>query len=159
MRHLFLRLCALLTALGLPACDSNLLAQLKPGITTAAEVRRIMGEPGMEWLNADGSRTWEYTRQPEGYQCFMITLGANGLLRQVEQVITPENQARVARGMSKDDVRRLLGKPRSIQTFRLKQEEVWDWKVAREVTTDQFFNVHFNLNGQVVGTSSSMDMH
>lgn len=158
MRQLLLRLCALLAALGLPACDSNLLAQLRPGITTAAEARRIMGEPGMEWKNPDGGRTWEYTRQPEGFECFMLTLGPDEVLRSVEQVITPENLARVRPGMSKDDIRRLLGKPRSVQTFALKQEEVWDWKVGKEVTTDVFFNVHFDLDGHVLTTSRSQDM-
>lgn len=158
MRQFFLRLCALLSALGLPACDNDLLARLKPGVTTASEVRRIMGEPGMEWKNPDGGRTWEYTRQPEGNQCYMITLGPDEVLKSVEQVITPENQARVRPGMSKDDIRRLLGKPRSVQTYSLKQEEVWDWKVGKEVTTDVFFNVHFDMLGQVLTTSRSVDM-
>ena len=158
MRQLLLRLCALLAALGLPACDGTLLAQLKPGVTTAVEVRRIMGEPGMEWKNPDGGHTWEYTRQPEGSECFMLTLGADDVLKSVDQVITPENLARVARGMNKDEIRRLLGKPRSVQVFSLKQEEVWDWKLGKEVTTDQFFNVHFDLDGRVVTTSRSQDM-
>ncbi len=158
MRQLFLRLCALLAALGLPACDGYVQPQLKPGISTAAEVRRLMGEPGMEWKNPDGSRTWEYTRQPEGSECFMLTLGPDDVLKSLEQVITPENLAKVRPGMGKDDIRRLLGKPRSVQTFALKQEEVWDWKTGKEITTDQFFNVHFDPDGHVLTTSRSQDM-
>lgn len=157
MRQLLLRLCALIAALGLPACDGYVQSQLKPGVSTAAEVRRLMGEPGTIWRNADGSRTWEYTRQPEGSECFMLTLGPDEVLKSMEQVITPENLARVTRGMSQDEIRRLLGKPRSVQTFALKREEVWDWKIGREVTTDQFFNVHFDLDGRVLTTSRSQD--
>ncbi len=76
----------------------------------------------------------------------------------MEQVITPANLAKIQPGLSQEQVRRLLGQPRSVQFFALKQEEVWDWKVGKEITTDQFFNVHFNSNGYVVGTSSSVDM-
>jgi outer membrane protein assembly factor BamE (lipoprotein component of BamABCDE complex) len=155
MRFLILKLCALLAMLGLNACDSTVMQQLKPGISTEAEVRGLMGEPGMEWKNDDGSRTWEYTRQPEGSACYMLTLGTNGVLRSIEQVLTPENLARVRPGMNKDQVRRMLGKPRSIQTFPLKPEEVWDWKVGQEMGTDQLFNVHFDPSGQVTGTSRS----
>lgn len=157
MRQLLLRLCALLAALGLPACDG--VTRLRPGISSAAEVRNIMGEPGMEWQNPDGSRTWEYSRQPEGKECFMLTLGPDAVLQSVEQVITPENLARVRPGMGKDEIRRLLGKPRSVQAYALKQEEVWDWKTGREVATDQFFNVHFDPDGRVFRTSQSQDMH
>lgn len=157
MGRLLLKLCALLTVLGLPACDGYILAQLKPGLS-AAQVQELMGRPSMEWRHEDGSQTWEYTRQPEGMRCYMLTLSAQGVLQQVEQVITPENLARIRPGLSQDQVRRLLGKPRSVQFFSLKQEEVWDWKVDKEITRDVFFNVHFNPQGQVVTTSQSVDM-
>ncbi|MDD5295298.1 MAG: outer membrane protein assembly factor BamE [Rhodocyclaceae bacterium] len=155
MRFLILKLCALLSMLGLYACDSSVLQQLRPGISTEAEIRALMGEPGMEWKNGDGGRTWEYSRQPEGMMCYMLTLDPNGILRGIEQVLTPENLARVRPGMSKEEIRRLLGKPRSVQVFPLKPEEVWDWKVGQEMGTDQLFNVHFDVNGQVTGTSRS----
>jgi len=155
MRSLILKLCALLALFGLYACDNLVMEQLKPGISSEAEVRALMGEPGLEWKNQDGSRTWEYTRQPEGVVCYMLTLGTDGILRSIEQALTPENLARVQPGMDKEQVRRLLGKPRSMQTFPLKPEEVWDWKVGREMNVDQLFNVHFDLNGQVTGTSRS----
>lgn len=155
MRFLILKLCALLALFGLYACDSVVMEQLKPGISTEAEVKHLMGEPGMEWQNQDGSRTWEYTRQPEGMVCYMLTLGTDGILRSIEQALTPENLARVQPGMDKEQVRRLLGKPRSKQTFALKHEEIWDWKVGREITTDQLFNVHFDLDGRVTGTRRS----
>lgn len=158
MRFLILKICAFLALFGLCACDNTLLEQLKPGISSEAEVRSLLGEPGMAWQNSDGSRTWEYSRQPEGLVCHMLTLGADGILLRIEQVLTPENLARVQPGMDQDQVRRLLGKPRSMQHFPLKSEEVWDWKVARELNVDQLFNVHFGPDGRVTGTSRGQNI-
>lgn len=143
-------------AILLPACDAFNIDRLKPGVSTAAEVRERMGTPGMEWRNDDGGVTWEYSRQPNGSQCFMLTIGADGILRGIEQVLRDDNLARVAAGMSHDQVRRLLGKPRSTINFSLKNEEVWDWKIGTTLSqADVYFNVHFDAAGKVVATSRS----
>jgi hypothetical protein len=42
-----------------------------------------------------------------------------------------------------------------MRSLILKSEEIWDWKMGREITTDQLFSVHFDLNGRVIGTSRS----
>jgi hypothetical protein len=61
----------------------------------------------------------------------------------------------VRSGMSRDEVRRMLGKPRSIAQFKLKNEEVWDWRY-QDLTVPRLFNVHFDMtSGKVNGTSSS----
>jgi hypothetical protein len=86
-------------------------------------VRDKLGKPGIEWRNDDGSVTWEYTRQPEGTECFMATIGPDNILKSLENVLTPQNFARVQPGWTRDQVRRLLGKPRSVQKFALKKEE------------------------------------
>ena len=39
-------------------------SELKPGVSTAAEVRSRLGNPAYEHRNDDGSVTWEYNRQP-----------------------------------------------------------------------------------------------
>lgn len=161
MTSLLRHLCALLALLGIHACDSSNLAALKPGVATDADVRAKMGEPGAVWPEADGGVTWEYSRQPNGTECFMLTLGPeqNGhrLLQKVEQVITDAHFATIQRGWSKDQVRRLLGQPRSIQFYPLKREEVWDWKVGREPSgAERYFNVHLDENGQVISTSASV---
>ena len=45
---------AIATAI-LPGCDTAVLQEIKPGITTAVEVRARMGNPGFEFRNEDGS--------------------------------------------------------------------------------------------------------
>jgi outer membrane protein assembly factor BamE (lipoprotein component of BamABCDE complex) len=57
--------------------------------------------------------------------------------------------------MSRDEVRRLLGKPRTVAQFKLKNEEVWDW-LYLDRTEQRLFNVHFDMaSGKVTGTSTS----
>ena len=61
-------------------------------------------------------------------------------------------------GMGRAARRRLLGKPRSVQAFPLKQEEVWDWRQPPDVNTEIFFNVHFDQEGRVTHTSKSQEV-
>lgn len=147
-------LAALAAVIGLYGCDAHHLAELKPGISTAQEVRARLGPPGAEWPNGDGSVTWEYTRQPEGIECWMLTLNSRGVLQTIEQALTEENFARVQKGWRPEQVRRLLGKPRSEQRFPLKPEVVWEWRVAPTIPgSNAFFHVHFNTDGNVTHTS------
>jgi outer membrane protein assembly factor BamE (lipoprotein component of BamABCDE complex) len=139
----------------LPACDRINLQELKPGVSTAFEVRDRMGAPTMEWKDADGSVTWEYPRTPEGLVNYMLVIGPDNVLREVRQVLTEENFARVQPGMRHEEIRRLLGKPAHQIPFELKKEVVWDWKTKSEPSMDWYFNVHFNRDGQVVKTSSN----
>lgn len=155
MSRLMRLLCALASLLGIAGCDVMNMQEIKPGVTTGYEVRDRMGAPNTEWQNADGTVTWEYSRQPEGVECFMITIGSDNVVKAVEQVITPANMARIQPGWTKEQVRRLLGKQRSVETFRLKNEEVWDWKIPTEQDLASYFNVHFDINGVVLRTSKS----
>lgn len=155
IKKLFAGLFSGLIAALLPACDGVNLEALKPGISTAFEVRDRMGPPTMEWKDTDGTLTWEYPRTPEGVVNYMIVIGADNVLREVRQVLTEENFGKVKAGMSKEEIRRLLGKPAHELYFSLKKEHVWDWKTKSEPSMDWFFNVHFDENGRVVKTSSN----
>jgi hypothetical protein len=147
-------LAAIASILGFYGCDGAHLAQLKPGISTAQEVRERLGMPGAEWPNADGSVTWEYTRQPEGFECWMLTLNQAGVLQKIEQALTRRTSRRSKRAGSEMQVRRLLGKPRSEVKFPLKPEVVWEWRIEpSQRGNNAFFHVHFSLDGVVTGTS------
>ena len=147
-------LAVLASAIGFYGCDATHLAELKPGTSTAQEVRERLGPPATEWPNADGSVTWEYPRGPEGTRCWMLTLNQGGVLQKIEQALTEENFARIERGWRAEQVRRLLGKPASEVKFPLKPEVVWDWRIDPATTGNRaFFHVHFSLDGFVTGTS------
>ncbi len=146
---------ALMAAL-MPACDGINLKRLKPGVTSLAETRDIMGPTTMEWTDADGSQTLEYARTPNGIVNYMIDFGPDRRLRQVRQVLSEEYFARVKPGMSRDEIRRLLGQPASEQYFSLKKEYAWDWKMRNEGNYDYYFDVYFDENWQVTRTGSHM---
>jgi len=129
----------------LPACDAVNLPEIKPGITTQAEVRSRMGEPGF---------VHEYSRQPAGIHCYMIGFDGRDIVSTLDQVLTPENFARVAPGMRQAEIRRLLGQPAHRQIFRNLGEEVWDWRIQGDIPTEEtFFSVYFDLNDGTVRKS------
>lgn len=143
----------------LPACDAIKLQTLKPGVSTTLEVRARLGEPRAEYRNEDGSFTWEYNRQPNGIECHMLTFAPDGVLLGIEQVLNEANFARVHTGMSRDEVRRLLGQPASIMLFERQQEEVWDWRIAGTIPLEEaHFHVHFDpADGRVKRTSRRVE--
>lgn len=154
LQSLIRALCALLSALGIYACDYVALKELKPGVSTGFEVRDKMGQPSFEWRNEDGSVTWEFARTPEGKANYMVTVGPDNILREIVQVLTEENFGKVRKGMMRDEIRHLLGKPGRVTRFDLKRQEVWEWKVQNPFpNVDAFINVHFDEAGRVVETS------
>ncbi len=147
-------LAVLASAIGFYGCEGAHLAELKPGISNAQEVRKRLGPPAAEWPNTDGSVTCEYPRGPEGTRCWMLRLNQGGVLQKIEQALTEENFSRIEKGWGAAQVRRLLGKPASEVKFPLKPEVVWDWRIDPATTGNRaFFHVHFSLDGFVTGTS------
>lgn len=131
------------------------LDRLAKGISSESDVRMVMGHPEVVWEDESGRRTLQYPKGPEGARTWSFVIDRDGKLQDYEQILTPENFARVSPGMSKQEVRQLLGKPKSIVQFRLKKEEVWDWKYLDGSAT-KFFNVHFDIEtGKVSRTSTS----
>ncbi len=146
-RTLLLMLGALFSLLG---CDRT--GELRPGISTTTEVIDKMGKPAMEWQEG-ADKVWEYPFTPEGTRNYMLTIGPDGILKAMVQVLTPENFARVTPGMTREQIRRLLGKPASVQFLELKQEEVWEWKEQSPLpSSDMRINVYFSNTGQVTHT-------
>ena len=141
----------------LPNCDAISLPKLKPGLSRPQDVEDIMGPPTMTWRDADGTQTWEYPRTPNGVVNYMIDFGPDGVLRAVRQVLTTENFARVTPGMTREQIRRLLGQPAHEYYFSLKPEYVWDWRREEVAGSVSYFNVHFDPSGLVTGTSSNME--
>ena len=153
---------ALATALGLAvmsmlaACDPDRVARLEEGVATEDDVRRQFGTPEAEYAEADGSRTLEYPRQPEGRTNYMITIGPDGKMSALRQVLKPADFAKVKPGMGKADVRRVLGRPARMQPFALKQQEDWDWYWL-DGTIKKMHTVTFDAAGRVLGSASADD--
>ncbi len=150
---------AALAAVGfVGACDLQNIAELEPGVSTDADVREKFGQPEAVWEGADGAQIYEYNRQPEGVVNYMITVGADGVLVKVSQVLTEENFARVQPGMAMEQVRRLLGKPRKVQTFALNGETSQDWRFQPKGQTEpMIFSVAYDRDLRVIRTGTMPD--
>ena len=86
----------------------------------------------------------------------MITIGPDGKMSALRQVLTPRNFERVVPGLTQPEVRRLLGRPAVAQTFALKRETVWDW-YWRDGQQSKQFSVTFDADGRVVSSASRDD--
>jgi hypothetical protein len=145
------------SALLLAACASYGGRGLQPGVDRLDNVLHVMGEPALRWQDADGSVQLAYPRGPAGYHTFMVTLGTDGRLRQIENVLDEKHFARIQSGMSKDEVLRILGPsfPGWTAYFKRRDELVWEWRYCDAWGEAARFDVLFdNTSGLVRSTMS-----
>lgn len=147
----------LVLALALAGCDPQAIRELEEGLSTEADVVQRFGQPERVWDEPGGARTLEYNRQPEGLRNYMITIGPDGRMSALRQVLTPENFARVQPGMQQQQVRRLLGKPAREVPYALKQEVVWTWKFLEPPNESRGFYVVFGPDRRVLRSEIGPD--
>ncbi len=145
--------------LGLAACDQQAISELEEGVSTEADVREKFGPPDAVWDGPDGAQVYEYNRQPAGYQNWQITIGPDGKMAALRQVLNPRTFAQVQPGMPMEDVRRLLGKPMKITAYELKREVHydWRWRDGPNESDSQVFTVIFSPDLRVISTMSVRD--
>lgn len=157
MAHRFLLAMASAALLLLAACDPQRISELEEGVATEADVRARFGQPEQLWDGPGGARILEYTRQPAGRKNYMITIGGDGRMSSLKQVLTPPNFALIQPGMMMEEVRRMLGKPAKAVTYSLKNETAWDWRYLEPPNTPLVFTVWFNSDYRVLRTTSGPD--
>ena len=143
--------------LGLAGCDQQAIKELEEGVSTEADVRARFGEPEKIWDAPDGGRTFEYNRQPAGHRNYMITIGTDGKMSALRQVLTPDNFRRVQPGMGVEQVRRMLGKPARQVPYALQNEVAWTWKFLEPPSTTKAFNVIFSPDYRVLRSEVGPD--
>lgn len=146
----------LLVFASLLACDTKRIEELEEGVATEADVRAKFGEPAAVYPEPVGARTLEYPRQPEGQRNYMITIGSDGKMSALRQVLKADTFSKVKPGLDKAQVRRLLGLPGKTQVFTRKQEEVWDWRF-QDGAQNKLFSVIFDTNGIVTSSAVTLD--
>lgn len=157
--HWRMVLMSMLAVLVLSACDQKNIDELEEGMSTEADVRERFGAPEAVWDGPDGDQVYEYNRQPEGYQNFQITIGADGKMTALRQVLNESNFANVVAGMPMEAVRKMLGKPMKITTYDLKRETHYDWRYhdGPNAVDSKIFTVIFDADYKVVSTGSMPD--
>lgn len=156
--------------LGLAGCDQQRIKELEEGVATEADVRTRFGEPEKIWEARDmaslpapgpaaepGARTLEYNRQPAGNVNYMITIGADGKMTALRQVLSPQTFAQVLPGMSMETVRKMLGKPMKVTPYALKREMHYDWRYLNPPSTAMIFTVVFDAELRVVNTATYLE--
>jgi hypothetical protein len=147
----------LLAALiGLAGCDPQRISELEEGVSTEADVRARFGEPENVWDVPNG-RVLEFNRQPQGQKNYMITIGPDGKMSALRQVLTPENFARVRPGMPMEELRKLLGKPAKVTPYALKRETEWEWRWVQPPSSPMVFTAVLDDHQYVVRSGSSPD--
>ena len=142
--------------LSLLGCDPQRIKELEEGVSTEADVRARFGEPENVW-DAPNGRVLEYNRQPQGQKNYMITIGADGKMSALRQVLTPENFAKVHAGMAMEDLRKLLGRPAKVTPYALKRETEWEWRWVQPPNSPMVFMAVLNDDQRVVRSGSSPD--
>lgn len=140
----------------LVGCDQQRIKELEEFVSTEQDVRDRFGTPNQIWEEADGSHTLEYTRQPAGAQNYMITIGKDGKMTALRQVLAPAYFAKVQPGMDQQEVRRLLGQPAKRTSYPLKNEAEWDWGWIDPPSTKMLFTVVFDAQGKVLRSNSTL---
>lgn len=161
--YLFQRVTATLAAvvtslLALVGCDQQKIDTLEEGLSSEIDVRKAFGEPETIWPEASGARTFEYPRQPMGHRNYMITIGPDGVMTSLRQVLAPHVFAQIQPGMTQEQVRRMLGKPAKRMTYNLKQETDWDWNWIDPPNREMEFTVTFGAEGTVKKTATREKM-
>ena len=150
---LFAILCS---GLLLGACAANVYG-LRPGEDRLEDVVRAMGQPAMRWQNADGSVQLAYPMGPMGYKTYMVHIGSDGKVHQLDNVMDEKSFARIQAGMTKEEVLRLLGPsfPGWTAYFKARDELVWEWSYCDVWNEGARFHVLFdNSKGTVRSTMS-----
>lgn len=150
-----------IVAAGLCACANYAGRGLDAGVATMADVLGTMGEPKMQWQDADGSRQLSYPRGPEGPHSFMVYLGPDGRLLRIENVLKDSYFARIVPGKTTQaEVLRLLGPPTPQWTsyYKARDELVWEWLYCDGSNLLARFDVLFDgMSGPVRSTFSRPD--
>ncbi len=148
---------AFFSALLIGACASYSGQGLKPGEDGLEKILHVMGQPAMRWENANGSVQLAYPRGPMGVHTYMVHIGSDGKLRQIENVMDQINFARIYPGMTKEEVLYILGPPFPGWTayFKARDELVWEWRYCDAWNEAARFDVLFDNSKATVRSSKS----
>ena len=130
---------------------------LVPGQSTEADVRASMGTPTDTRVEADGGRVWEYARGAAGYHTYMVSMGPDGRVKEVVQVLTEERLARIVPGKTaRPEVRQLLGRPSYEDTYGVGL--TWSWRYKKGDVHPGHLVVTFGPDGIVTTKIAIIDL-
>ena len=124
---------ALALVMLLAGCASYSGQGLVPGRSNTAEVEALMGAPAQKLAQPGGGSVWFYPRGGrQGWDSYAVRIGADGVMRSIEQRWTVENMDRLVPGLTTEhDVLELLGPPYETARFEPMKRTVWGYHVRQ----------------------------
>jgi outer membrane protein assembly factor BamE (lipoprotein component of BamABCDE complex) len=119
-----------------------------------AEVESKIGKPVDVLSTPAGDAVWQYPSGSFGQQTYIVTFGNDGRVKSTSQALTWEKFATIQRGMSRDEIRLMFGRPFTSVTYRRLDQEVWSYRYLIPVNDNRIFNVHFDAKTGLVKTTS-----
>jgi outer membrane protein assembly factor BamE (lipoprotein component of BamABCDE complex) len=146
----------LVSVLAAAGCALIPARSLEPGKSTHADVTAAMGQPALSLEDPGGGRQLYFPHWPWGRVTYVATIGPEGTLRAFEQRLTYQNIHAVRQGMTRDEVRRLLGPPYRISRLPRQQREVWEYPWRHAVREGRVLFAQFSDDGIV---REAIEMH
>ena len=120
---------AALTVLLLAGCASFDGRGLIPGRSLQAEVISLMGPPSQTIRLPRGDTALYFSRLPEGRAVYVVTVGADGVMKSIEQRLVRSNLRYLLAGTSTmNDVRELFGPPGKAGRIERLARSWWEYK-------------------------------
>jgi len=130
---------------------------LVPGQSTEADVRSRMGNPMDSRTDPNGDRLFEYATGPEGFVTYLVRIGPDGRVKDVSQLLTEEQLAKIVPSKTtKTEVRQLLGRPTHEDAYGVGL--TWSWRYKKGDVQPGHLVVTFNPNDTVRDTIAIIDI-
>ena len=141
--------------LALSGCAVDRLLQIATPGMAASEVQARIGKPIAQGSLPDGETYWDYSVQPMGYYNYRVTFGADERVRDVRNLLTKENIARLEPGMTRAQVAEIVGV--SLEPARYANGTTsWSYRYD-DVGVIKLLHVMFDPNERVQSTASEWD--
>jgi len=132
----------------IPGCASFDGRGLVPGQSRTQDVEALMGVPAQRVTLPDGDTLLYYSRQPTGRMMYAVRLSRDGVMLSIEQLLTEQNIARLARGSTtREQAREIVGPPWEISQLDRQQREVWEYYMYNVELYDYFLYLQFSYDG------------
>ena len=126
----------------------SLMPERVPLGATRSEIESRLGQPTGVYPLADGTRL-QYSRQPAGQQVYNLDMGADGRLRQTEQVMDAGWLQRIeVDRWTRDDALLNLGRPALIERVASWDGDIWTYRF-QEVNGARQVHLHLDRAGVV----------
>lgn len=143
----------LIACAALAGCATDAHRAVSPGMATG-EVSARIGEPSATGRLPNGDTYWDHSDQPRGYSIDRVTFAANGLVREVRNLLTEQNFVNIRSGMAPHEVAAIVGPSSAKQTYG---NGTSSWSYRYFVGVVKLLHVVFDPKDRVLSHYSEWD--